>query len=100
MGGAGETWLGSPGAAGEGGPCLVSPAENVRELLELFPISASGPLGVGVRSGRGSGAPTSKPAGRHGSGPRKGPYSGRTPHSPSVLPLCGACERPRQLRCM
>jgi hypothetical protein len=52
-GGAGGNLRGIPGALGKGSPRVspATPAIYAREPLELFPTSASGPLGVGVRSG-------------------------------------------------
>lgn len=53
------------GCQGTRAPAWLPPAEKVREPLELFPISPSGPLGV--RSGTvEAAAPATKPAGNPG----------------------------------
>ena len=72
MGGAGGNLVGVPwGCWGRGPLSGFPPPQNVREPLELFPISPSGPLGVGVRSGTAeAAAPTTNPQARHDGGRR------------------------------
>ena len=94
MGGAGGNLLGVPWGLGEGGPCLVFPRESnphVREPLELFPTSASGPLGVGVRSGTAEAAPPPPNPQVAGVWGWACLHCGRTRGLAGVRGVCGVC---------